>query len=72
MNEIGEGFSCVLLKRLEEHEGVSSDERVLLTMECNRRLSMALLVFNECFMPAVDFRTGVDMISHAVFNCGYP
>ncbi|CAA6660616.1 unnamed protein product [Spirodela intermedia] len=70
VNKIGEGLSWVLLKRLEEQEEVNSDERVLLTMECNRRLSMALLVLNECFMPVVDFRTGVDMISHAVFNCG--
>uniref|UniRef100_A0A1D1XZE8 Amino-acid acetyltransferase n=2 Tax=Anthurium amnicola TaxID=1678845 RepID=A0A1D1XZE8_9ARAE len=70
VNKIGEGFSWTLLKRLDEHEELNSDQNLLFMMECNRKLSMALSVLNECFMPLVDNKTGVDLISHAVYNCG--
>lgn len=71
VNKIGEVFSWTLLKHLDEHEEMNSDQKLLFTMECNRKLSMALSVLNECFLPVVDLKTGVDLISHAVYNCGY-
>ncbi|MQL81197.1 hypothetical protein Taro_013655 [Colocasia esculenta] len=70
VNKIEEGFSWTLLKRLDEHEELNSDSQLLFMMECNRKLSMALSVLNECFMPVVDNKTGVELISHAVYNCG--
>lgn len=69
-NSMEGGFSWTLLKCLDEDEGVSFHERLPFIMECNVKLSMALSVLNECFVPLVDQRTGVDVICQAVYNCG--
>lgn len=37
-------------------------------MECNKKLSMDSFVLDECFMTLVDLKTGVDLISHAVYD----
>ncbi|XP_026663146.2 uncharacterized protein LOC103714273 isoform X2 [Phoenix dactylifera] len=69
-NFMERGFSWTLLKRLDEDVGVSSNERLSFITECNIKLSMALCVLNECFVPLMDQRTGVDVISQAIYNCG--
>jgi len=68
---IEEGFSWTLLKRFDEDARIISDQRLSFIMESNVKLSMALSVLNECFVPLVDQRTGVDMICQAIYNCGY-
>ncbi|KAJ0973358.1 hypothetical protein J5N97_021317 [Dioscorea zingiberensis] len=68
-NPIEGGFSWTLLRRLDEDGGIFS-QRPSLNMECNAKLSLALLVLNECFVPLMDQRTGVDKLSQAVYNCG--
>ena len=68
---IEDGFSWTLLKRLDEDTRIISDQRLSFIMESNVKLSMAVSVLDECFVPAVDQRTGVDMICQAIYNCGY-
>ncbi|XP_042501440.1 uncharacterized protein LOC122079229 isoform X2 [Macadamia integrifolia] len=71
-NPLDGGFSWTLLKRLDEDEddGTNSDQRLSFIMECNVKLALALSVLEECFVPLVDPRTGLDMIVQAVYNCG--
>ncbi|XP_017697300.2 uncharacterized protein LOC103703136 isoform X1 [Phoenix dactylifera] len=69
-NSMEGGFSWTLLKCLDEEEGVISHEKLPFIMECNVKLSMALSVLNECFVPLMDQRTGVDVICQAVYNRG--
>ncbi|XP_043698169.1 uncharacterized protein LOC122648917 isoform X2 [Telopea speciosissima] len=69
-NPLDGGFSWTLLKRLDEDDGTSSDQSLSFIMECNVKLALALSVLDECFVPLVDPRTGLDMIVQAVYNCG--
>ncbi|XP_073114620.1 uncharacterized protein [Elaeis guineensis] len=69
-NSMEGGFSWTLLKCLDENEGVITHERLPFIVECNVKLSMALSVLNECFVPLVDQRTGVNVICQALYNCG--
>ncbi|KAK1300383.1 hypothetical protein QJS10_CPB13g01490 [Acorus calamus] len=70
LNSVGEGFTWTLLKHLDEDtEGISEQNRFLY-LERNVKLSLALSVLYECFVPLVDPRTGVDMISQVTYNCG--
>lgn len=70
-NTTEEGFSWTLLKRFDEDSRIVSNQRLSFIMESNVKLSMALSVLDECFVPLIDQRTGVDMICQAVYNCGY-
>ncbi|ONK57499.1 uncharacterized protein A4U43_C09F1130 [Asparagus officinalis] len=69
-NSTEDGFSWTILKHFDKDSGIMSDQRFSFIMESNVKLSMALSVLNECFVPLIDQRTGVDMISQAVYNCG--
>ncbi|KAG1331057.1 increased DNA methylation 1-like [Cocos nucifera] len=57
LNSMEGGFSWTLLKCLDDNEEVIAHERLPFIVECNVKLSMALSVLNECFVPLVDQRT---------------
>ncbi|RZC84130.1 hypothetical protein C5167_046919 [Papaver somniferum] len=69
-NPIAGGFSWVLVKRLDEVEGNDSKRIQSSVVECNARLPLALLALHECFVPLIDPRSSLDMITQAVYNCG--
>lgn len=69
-NPMEGGFSWTLLKRLGEEEGFISNRSLSFILESNVKLSMALSILNECLVPLVDQRTGLDMICQAVYNSG--
>ncbi|KAI3984940.1 hypothetical protein MKX01_004708 [Papaver californicum] len=69
-NPIAGGFSWVLIKLLDEVEGTDSKRIQSSVMECNARLPLALLALHECFVPLIDPRSSLDMITQAVYNCG--
>eukprot|EP01018_Ginkgo_biloba_P023275 Gb_06644 [translate_table: standard] len=68
-NPLDGGFSWTLLRRFDDDQQTSSQGLALMA-ECNAKLAVALAVMDECFVPMVDARTNIDMISHVVYNCG--
>ncbi|KAJ0700892.1 putative histone acetyltransferase chromatin regulator PHD family [Helianthus annuus] len=71
MNPVSDGFSCTLLKCIHGDLKVHSAQRlVALKAECNLKLAVALTIMEECFLPMVDPRTGIDMIPHVLYNWG--
>ncbi|XP_071691905.1 increased DNA methylation 1-like isoform X2 [Rutidosis leptorrhynchoides] len=71
MNPISDGFSWTLLKCIHGDQKVHSAQRlVALKAECNLKLAVSLTIMEECFLPMVDPRTGIDMIPHVLYNWG--
>ncbi|XP_023771338.1 increased DNA methylation 1 [Lactuca sativa] len=71
MNSISDGFSWTLLKCIHGDQKIHSAQRlVALKAECNLKLAVALTIMEECFLPMVDPRTGIDMIPHVLYNWG--
>lgn len=67
-NHTEDGFSWALLK-IQKDEAVSSQD-IAAVLECNVKLAVALGVLNECFNPAKDRRTKIDMLHQAVYSLG--
>lgn len=71
MNDLSDGFCWTLLKCIHGDQKVHSAQRfVALKAECNSKLAVALTIMEECFLPMVDPRTGIDMIPQVVYNWG--
>lgn len=71
VNSSSDGFSWTLLRCIRGDQKVHSAQRyVALKAECNLKLAVALTIMEECFLPMVDPRTGIDMIPHVLYNWG--
>ncbi|GJZ24149.1 increased DNA methylation 1-like protein isoform X1 [Tanacetum coccineum] len=69
LNPISDGLSWTLLKFIHGDQKVHSAQ-LALKAECNLKLAVALTIMEECFLPMVDPRTGIDMIPHVLYNWG--
>ncbi|KAF6176082.1 hypothetical protein GIB67_000176 [Kingdonia uniflora] len=69
-NLIPDGYSWALLRCIPGDQNVHSSVRLGLMAECNSRLAVALTIMEECFLPMVDPRTGIDMIPQVLYNWG--
>ncbi|XP_028059046.1 increased DNA methylation 1-like [Camellia sinensis] len=71
VNVLSDGFSWSLLRCIHGDKKVHSVQKsVALKAECNCKLAVALTIMEECFLPMVDPRTGIDMIPHVLYNWG--
>ncbi|WOL19630.1 hypothetical protein Cni_G28432 [Canna indica] len=67
-NDLEAGFSWSIIQRFDE---VGSRHQLNYQMiECNSKIAVALAVMDECFLPVVDQRSGINMIDSVVYNCG--
>ncbi|KAI3457382.1 hypothetical protein Pfo_014045 [Paulownia fortunei] len=57
-NLLSKGFFWTLLRC------IPGDQKA----ECNSKLAVAVTIMEECFLPMVDIKTGIDMIPQVIYN----
>lgn len=67
-NELEEGFYCSIVRRFEDPS--KSLSRMAQTVENNSKIAVAYAVMDECFVPIIDQRSGINLIHNVVYNCG--
>lgn len=68
-NYLDEGYSWTILQRLDDdlpETNCTFEQRA----ERNSKIAVALAVMDECFLPIIDRRSGINLIHNVVYNCG--
>lgn len=67
-NELEAGFYWSIVHRFEDPS--KSLFRMSQTVENNSKIAVAYAVMDECFVPIIDQRSGINLIHNVVYNCG--
>ncbi|KFK42868.1 hypothetical protein AALP_AA1G049400 [Arabis alpina] len=68
-NELEGGYSWSLIHRVD----TDSDKNSQLSAQRivnNSKLAVGLAIMDECFLPIIDRRSGVNLIRNVLYNCG--
>ncbi|XP_044965818.1 uncharacterized protein LOC123426104 [Hordeum vulgare subsp. vulgare] len=68
-NNIEAGFSWSLVRCFADSEAAPMKRKAEL-VHCNSKTAVAFSVMNECFLPRIDERSGINIIHNVVYNCG--
>ncbi|KAL2349489.1 hypothetical protein Fmac_003489 [Flemingia macrophylla] len=68
-HELEAGFSWSLIHRTDE-DSEAACRGMTYRVECNSKLAIALTVMDECFLPVIDRRSGINLIRNVLFNSG--
>lgn len=66
-DHMDDGFSCTILHNNGDQK-VRTAAEIALMAECNMKLMVALSIMEECFLPILDPRTGIDIIPSILYN----
>ncbi|OEL25559.1 Increased DNA methylation 1 [Dichanthelium oligosanthes] len=66
-DHMDDGFSCTVLHNNGDQK-VRTAADIALMAECNMKLMIGLSIMEECFLPILDPRTGIDIIPSILYN----
>ncbi|KAG8100577.1 hypothetical protein GUJ93_ZPchr0013g37139 [Zizania palustris] len=68
-NAIEAGFSWSLVHCFADNLAAPPKKKVQM-IHCNSKTAVAFSVMDECFLPRIDERSGINIIHNVVYNCG--